>query len=112
MRTFADIFAAARKPMQSLLGGRNLWGLADQLLISFTNFVTMILVVRGLDDRAAFGTFTLVYSALLFANILQFALVTQPHNVIGTTRGGEDYRLYTTTTGLVQLALAFALGAM
>lgn len=96
----------------SLLGGRNLWGLADQLLISFTNFVTMILVARGLDDRAAFGTFTLIYSALLFANIIQFALVTQPHNVIGATRHGEDYRLYTATTGFVQLLLALALGAI
>lgn len=112
MRIVADNLNRAKTQAMSLLGGRNLWGLADQLLISFTNFVTMILVARGLESRAAFGTFTLVYSALLFANIIQFALVTQPHNVIGATRHGEDYRLYTATTGLVQLLLAMTLGAI
>ena len=63
---------------------RSIWGLADQLLISFTNFATMILVAQGLHDAGKFGIFTLVYSAMLFANILQFALVTQPHNVLGS----------------------------
>src|SRR5438105_13187058 len=99
----------APRTVSSLLGGRSYWGLADQLLISFTNFVTMILVAKGLHDKAAFGTFTLVYSALLFANILQFALVTQPHNVIGAARQGEDYCLYTTATAFVQILLALLL---
>ena len=49
---------------------------------------------------------------MLFANILQFALVTQPHNVLGVTRHGEEYRRYTTTTGLVQLLLALLLGVV
>src|SRR5438046_1487211 len=102
MRTAADIFNSARMPLQSLLGGRSIWAISDQLLISFTNFATMILVARGLHDKAAFGTFTLVYSALLFANMIQFSLVTQPHNVIGATRKDEDYALYTTATGLVE----------
>src|SRR5689334_2433921 len=112
MPNLADIFGSAKKSFLSLLGGRSLWGFADQLLISFTNFATMILVARGLDDTARFGEFTLVYSAMLFANILQFALVTQPHNVLGTARKGDDYRLYTTATAAVQLWLAFSLGAI
>src|SRR4051794_1527403 len=45
--------------------GRSLWALADQILISGTNFVTMVLVARGLDP-AGFGAFNLVYGALLF----------------------------------------------
>jgi O-antigen/teichoic acid export membrane protein len=112
MRTLADKFSSAKQSFGTLLGGRSTWGLADQLLVSFTNFATMILVAKGLDDQAAFGAFTLVYSALLFANILQFALITQPHNVLGATRHGEDYRLYTTATAIVQLALAMLLGAI
>jgi O-antigen/teichoic acid export membrane protein len=112
MPSIADIFISAKKSFLSLLGGRSLWGFADQLLISFTNFATMILVARGLDDTARFGEFTLVYSAMLFANILQFALVTQPHNVLGTARKGEDYRLYTTATAAVQMWLALSLGAI
>ena len=101
MPSISDIVANGRKSLASLLGGRSLWGLADQLLVSFTNFATMILVARGLHDAGKFGVFTLVYSAMLFANILQFALVTQPHNVLGQTRSGDDYRVYTATTGLI-----------
>jgi O-antigen/teichoic acid export membrane protein len=112
MPSFSDIVVAGRKSPLSLLGGRSIWGLADQLLVSFTNFATMILVARGLDDAGKFGVFTLVYSAMLFANILQFALVTQPHNVLGQTRTGDDYRIYTTNTGVIQLVLALLLGAI
>ena len=65
----------------------------------------MILVARGLGDPADFGVFTLVYSALLFANLLQMSLVTQPHNVLGTARHGRDYARYTTSTLLGQLLM-------
>ena len=33
MRFFADIFNSARAAVTSVVGGRNVWGLADQLLI-------------------------------------------------------------------------------
>src|SRR5690348_16921655 len=81
-------------------GGRSFWALADQVLISATNFVTMILVARGLTKHA-FGEFSLVYSGLLFANLLQTGLITQPHNVLGATRFGRaqrDYVRYTAST--------------
>jgi O-antigen/teichoic acid export membrane protein len=86
--------------------GRSLWALADQVLISGTNFVTMVLVARGLDP-AGFGAFNLVYGALLFANLFQSALVTQPHNVLGTRHGrrGPAYARYTTSTFLGQLVI-------
>jgi O-antigen/teichoic acid export membrane protein len=84
---------------------RDAWAVADQALMSASNFVTMILVAHGVGSRAEFGKFTLVYSALLFANIFQVALITQPHNVLGATRHGEDYKAYTTSTLLAQLLL-------
>src|SRR5947209_17340030 len=94
---------APARPARRL--AKDAWAVADQALISGTNFVTMILVARGLGSPAEFGTFTLVYSALLFANILQVAMVTQPHNVLGTGRDGEAYARYTTSCGLTQLLL-------
>src|SRR4051812_41233094 len=109
MRFFVNIFNSAKASVLSVVGGRNVWGLADQLLISATNFVTMALVIKGLPDAAAFGKFSLVYSALLFANIIQCSLITQPHNVLGATRTGEAYRGYTAATALMQLYLAAAL---
>ena len=93
---------AAAGPARRL--ARDVWAVADQALISGTNFVTMILVARSLGP-AGFGTFTLVYSALLFSNMLQTALVTQPHNVLGTARSGRDYAAYTTSTLYAQVLL-------
>ena len=84
---------------------KDAWAVADQALMSASNFATMVLVAHGVGDPAEFGRFTLVYSALLFANILQVALITQPHNVLGATRHGEGYRIYTTSTLLAQLLL-------
>src|SRR5579863_6758098 len=73
---------------------KDIWAVADQAMISGSNFTTMVLVARGLGDPAQFGIFTLVYSALLFSNQLQSALITQPHNVLGSARHGQEYAAY------------------
>ena len=94
---------------RAMLG--RLWPLADQTVISGTNFVTMVLLARGMSPRA-FGSFTLLYSVLLFASSLQSTLVTQPHNVLGVSRMGRDYQRFTTTLALAQLVLALAAGVI
>src|SRR6266496_1882232 len=73
--------------------GRNAWALADQVLMSGTNFATAALTLRALamDGEAGkreFGTFSTMYATLLLINILQSTLITQPHNVLGVTREG------------------------
>src|SRR5689334_17508749 len=100
-----SIWSALRRKFGS---SRSFWALADQVLISGTNFVTMILVARGLS-KDAFGDFSLVYCGLLFANLLQTGLITQPHNVLGATRFGQgrrSYVRYTASTAFSQLLLA------
>ena len=106
-------------PLLSRLGVhrfvKDIWAVGDQALIAASNFATMIFVAKALGLEL-FGRFTLVYSALLFANIFQVALITQPHNVLGTSREGNEYRRYTTSTLLCQLLLigleaSLALGA-
>lgn len=84
--------------------GRNGWALADQVLISGSNFATMLLAARGMM-RGEFGAFTLVYSGLLFANILQWTLITQPHNVLGTGRHRGEYGCFTSSSAVAQLFL-------
>ncbi len=97
---------AESKPRASLRWiSRNVWGLADQVLISGTNFATMLLVAKGLG-KEKFGEFTLIYSALLLANILQSTLITQAHNVLGSMRDGKEYRDYTSSTAFGQLCIA------
>src|SRR5215212_6819416 len=84
---------------------KKFWALMDQVLISGANFITMMLALRGMG-QSAFGAFTLVYTAMLFANMLQSALITQPHNVLAATRRGKDYIRYTTAVGMGQLKIA------
>lgn len=87
------------------------WPLADQTLVSAANFVTMVLLARGMSP-SAFGSFTLLYSVLLFANTLQSSLITQPHNVLGVSREGPAYRRFTATAGVAQLGIALGAGAV
>src|SRR5829696_8643711 len=87
------------------------WGLADQALISAANFVTMVALARTFVP-ADFGAFVLTYTALLLLNGLQTAFVTQPHNVLGQGRERADYAVYTTSTGVGQLAFAAAFSAL
>src|SRR5438093_13556391 len=84
--------------------GRNGFALGDQALISGTNFATGILTARALHPDE-FGTFSIIYVGLLLGNILQSTLVTQAHNVLGATRSGRDYRRYTTSAAVGQIAL-------
>ena len=81
--------------------GANLYGLADQSLISATSFVTLLVLARTLSV-GAFGAFVLVYTALVFINSLQSSLVTQPHNVLAVTRRDDAYPRFTTATFVVE----------
>ena len=55
--------------------GRGIWALGDQALISGTNFATMILVARAVNNPTQFGYYGNVNSALLFAALLMVPLV-------------------------------------
>src|SRR5690606_16127318 len=81
------------------------WTLCDQALTSICNFLTMVLLARtlGMHD---FGEFVLFYTVLLFANTLQAALLTSPHNVQAAALQGEAYRSYTATTVIAQTVFA------
>ena len=84
---------------------KGLWGLADHALLSGVNGAGLLLLARILP-APEFGRFVIAYTTLVLANGVQTALVTQPHNVLGATRGGEEYRSYTSSTATSQLALA------
>ena len=47
---------------------------------------------------------------MLLANYGQTALITQPHNVMGATRTGQEYRDFTLSLFGAQIALSAALG--
>jgi O-antigen/teichoic acid export membrane protein len=93
----ADAPAPVRRPSRLGFLQRNSWALADQVLISGTNFATGILTARALS-QAEFGAFSVINAGLLFANIFQSTLIVQAHNVLGATRCGDEYRRYTAST--------------
>src|SRR5258707_15812445 len=69
------------------LGGllqKGIWGLSDQTLVAASNFITTVVLARKLSPTD-FGAFTLAYAVIFFTNAFQGALVTRPHNVVGTT---------------------------
>lgn len=53
------------------------WPLADQMMVSGCNFLTSVVVARVLGPHE-FGVFTLAWSIVLLAQLLQFCLVTTP----------------------------------
>lgn len=98
--------AGIRRRAALRLGGllrRGIWGLCDQTFISGTNFATTVVLARDLGP-GRYGAFAIVYAAIFFASAAQSALVTRPHNVIGTAQQGAGYRRYTTATAASQLA--------
>lgn len=87
------------------------WGACDQAVISASGFITTVLLARSVGPTE-FGTFTLVYMLLLFANSLQSALITQPQSVLGATRQGDAYARYVSSIAAGQLVLSLALGLL
>lgn len=104
-RQLKHIASTLRAQVPDSLLRKGAWALADQALISATNFLTMVLVARSVSPRE-FGLYSLTYTGLLFANSVQSALVIQPHASLGAPRSHEDYRTYTTDTAWLQMGFA------
>ena len=81
------------------------WGIADNALMSATNFAMVVLLARALSPED-FGLYALIYTSLIFVNGMQAALVSQPHTMLGAPREGRAFARYTTDTAWCQVALA------
>lgn len=80
-----------------------LWALADQCVVSASNFLTVFVLARHMAT-ASFGEFTVAQMGLLLATGLQGALLVQPHNVLGPRLEAQRYRHFTASLLLAQLA--------
>jgi len=79
--------------------------LTDQALVSFSNFITMVLLARAMSPHD-FGSFVIVYTGLLFANSFQSSLVTRPHNVFAAPMRDKMHEVYTGGAAGMQLLMA------
>jgi O-antigen/teichoic acid export membrane protein len=71
-----------RKVLLQQFLGREIRALTDQAVVSATNFLTAVMLLRYMGLRE-FGIFTLAWMSVLFVNSLQNALIVAPMMSIG-----------------------------
>lgn len=73
--------------------GREIWALTDQSVVSGTNFLTNLMLVRFMGLRE-FGIFALAWMSVQFVNSLQTALIVAPMMSIGPKQDEGDRPSY------------------
>jgi O-antigen/teichoic acid export membrane protein len=73
--------------------GRESWALADQAIVSATNFLTNVMLARFMGLRE-FGVFALAWMSVLFVNGLQTALIVAPMMSIGPKQAESERPTY------------------
>jgi O-antigen/teichoic acid export membrane protein len=77
--------------------------LADQAVVSFTNFLTALIIARACS-KEELGLYMLGFSLILLITDLQTALITTPYMVNAPRLKGRAHALYTGSTLIHQLA--------
>jgi O-antigen/teichoic acid export membrane protein len=77
--------------LQQFARGRSAKTIADQILVSGSNFLTGIILVRGLG-LVAFGKFTVAYVILLLANSIQLSFIASPMITLGSLCATDEER--------------------
>ena len=73
--------------------GRGAMAIADQMLVSASNFTTGIVLVRGLG-LSEFGKYAIAYAFLLYANALQSSFIAYPMLSIAPFLQGREKRQF------------------
>ena len=81
--------------------GREASAVADQAVVSATNFLTAVMLLRFMGLRE-FRVFTLAWMSVLFVNSLQTALIVAPMMSIPPKTGGEGQALPTSAPFVFQ----------
>ena len=71
--------------------GRSAQTIVDQIMVSGSNFVTGIILVRGLG-LVEFGKFTVAYVILLLANSIQLSFISSPMITLGSLCSNTEDR--------------------
>ena len=79
--------------------------LADQFVVSLTNFTTGIIVARACN-QAVFGQYMLGFSLVLFVQGLQNSIVSVPYTFFSARFTGTELEQYTASATFQQLTLS------
>jgi O-antigen/teichoic acid export membrane protein len=85
--------------------GREAWALADQAIVSATNFLTNVMLARFMGLRE-FGIFTLAWMSVMFVNSIQTALIIAPMMSIGPKQEENERPHYFGAVVFQELVLA------
>src|SRR6185369_3713182 len=91
--------------LQRAGGGRTPAALFDQGLVSGANFVTNVLLARALGIKE-YGVFALAWTAVMFANSLQYALIVTPMMSVGPKQEPEERPSYYGSVLLQEITFA------
>jgi O-antigen/teichoic acid export membrane protein len=89
--SFGGVLASALQLFQRVGGIR--WALADQVVVSGSNFVSTILLARALGIEE-FGRFVLAWAIIIFMQNLQYAAVSSAMLSIGPKQSAENASSY------------------
>jgi O-antigen/teichoic acid export membrane protein len=92
--------------LKNLFFGHTPLVLADQAMVSGVNFLVGILLARLLGV-AGYGRFVLAFSAVLFLNSIQMALILSPMMVIGAKKDQNEKAAYFGAVFMQQICFVF-----
>src|ERR1035441_771138 len=84
--------------------GREAWALTDQAVVSATNFLTSVMLLRFMGLRE-FGVFILAWMSVQFVASMQTALIIAPMMSIGPKQEEKDRLYYFGAVVFQELAL-------
>ena len=87
------LLSRLRDGMVRMSGGREIFALTDQALVSGANFITNVILARALG-LSKFGVFSLAWIAVLFVNSLQSAFIVSPMMSVGPKQEVHNRPIY------------------
>lgn len=93
MITNVTLWERCRNGFYRQLQGKETWALTDQAIVSASNFLTSVILLRFMGIRE-FGVFTLAWMSVLFVNSIQSALIVTPMMSIGPKQKEQDRPSY------------------
>ncbi|MBC8107496.1 MAG: hypothetical protein H7Z14_12965 [Anaerolineae bacterium] len=88
---------------------RGFWPMVDQAVVSIGNFLTVIVVARGLQDKNDYGMFGVILEFMFFLNNFQSGLITYPLTVKGAVVDEQGLKRLTMASTMLTILLGLPL---
>jgi O-antigen/teichoic acid export membrane protein len=90
--------------LKRFLATGGIWSMSDQAIVSLGNFLLAITLARSLN-KVEYGTYIVIFGALLVANALHAALIVYPLSVLGAHRSASDLKRLAANSILITLCM-------